>query len=260
MNITQVKKRNGVVVNFVANKISRAISRAFAACETPLSAEQLMGMTATILAQIEECACEQIPSVECIEDIVELVIMNSGFHKVAKAYIIYRYEHQKIRQEEVAQKIEGNELFVTKRSLKIEKFSLDKLKKFITHSTKGYEQDIDIDLIVNQCQKEIYDKIKTEDIAQSLIMVCRSMIEIDPAYSKLASRLLLDTIYKEVIGADLDYKKFNEQHRQIFIKNIRLAVEAKLLSEEILNFDLEKLSRHFMLFNDDRHLIISRRF
>ncbi|MBI3459266.1 ribonucleoside-diphosphate reductase subunit alpha, partial [Candidatus Azambacteria bacterium] len=165
--------------------------------------------------------------------------------------IIYRYEHQKVRQEEVTQKIEDNELLVTKRSGKEERFSLDKLKKFITHNIKGYEKAIDVDLVIEQTRKEIYDKIKTADITQSLIMVCRSMIELDPAYSKLASRLLLDVNYKEVIGQNLNYKKLEEQYRQTFIKNIKLAVESDLLDKGMLDFDLGKLSDSLVIANDD---------
>ena len=250
--LQKIKKRDGSITEFDVKKVTEAMRKAFMDVWGGINEKKLADLTKFVSIELNKKNPEDgVISVEDVQDAVEKVIMSEGFYDVAKAYIIYRYEHQKVRQEVVTQKIEENKLFVLKRSGEEERFSLDKLRKFINHNIKGFEKDIDMDVVIDQCQKEIYDKIKTEDISKSLIMVCRSMIEMDPAYSKLASRLLLDTIYKEVLGYDLNYKKLNEQYGQVFIKNIKLAVESCLLDKEMLDFDLEKLSQKLVVLNDD---------
>src|SRR5688500_6694572 len=91
----QVKKRNGVVDNFTPEKITNAMQKAFMARGTNISSEKLSEMTQKIVSEIDRRFPEQTPSVEHIQDIVELCIMGEGYHEVAKAYIIYRYEHTK---------------------------------------------------------------------------------------------------------------------------------------------------------------------
>ena len=250
----QVKKRNGVIVDFSADKITHAISKAFISCGTTLTGEQLTEMTATILSQIEANACGQVPSVECVQDIVELVIMNAGFHKVAKSYIIYRYEHAKIREEEkkeVLIKIEEKELLILKRSGKPQKFSEEKIVKKLGHFTSGYEAIIDTGLIIEQLKHQIYENMPTVEITRALIMVVRSMIEIDPAYSKLASRLLLNKIYQDVFGSDFKYTDILAEHTRVFAENIKDGVDKKQLDPRMLDFDFDKLTKKFLLENDD---------
>jgi ribonucleoside-diphosphate reductase alpha chain len=94
----QVKKRNGTIDDFSEDKIVHAIQKAFAAQNTSIKEEEVVHMMETISAEIEATFPEQTPSVERIQDIVELAIMDAGYHAVAKAYIIYRYEHAKIRR------------------------------------------------------------------------------------------------------------------------------------------------------------------
>jgi ribonucleoside-diphosphate reductase alpha chain len=181
--------------------------------------------------------------------------MQQGYFDVAKAYILYRYEHAKQREEvkkEVQQKIEHNTLTVVKRSGKKEHFSFEKLKKSLEFAVSGYENVIDIETILNQCRSELYEGIKTVDISRALIMTTRAMIEQDPAYSKVAARLLLAVNYKETIGPDIiDYSKVEQQYREAFIKNIKKGVEIERLDPKLLTFDLEKLSKALVIERDD---------
>ncbi|QQS21065.1 MAG: ribonucleoside-diphosphate reductase subunit alpha [Candidatus Moraniibacteriota bacterium] len=188
-----------------------------------------------------------------MQDFVEKELMASGLFDVAKAYIIYRYEHAKIREEkkkEIARKIEEHELSVTKRSGKREVFSIDKIRRTLGYHVLGIESDIDIDAILKQCRLEVYDGITTREVARVVTMITRSMIERDPAYSKLAARLLLDRLYRDVLGADITKETFAERHREVFKRNIMWGVREGVFDPRMLAFDLEALSGIFSLEND----------
>jgi len=138
------------------------------------------------------------------------------------------------------------------RDGKKEIFTLDKLKKSLSYAVKGHEDEVDIDAIVKQTRSELYEGMKTKDIAKALIMVTRSFIEQDPAYSQLASRLLLSRIYKDAIGNDnVDFSKLEEQHKNAFEKNLKLGIEAGKIDEKLLDFDIKMLAGRMDTKRDD---------
>ena len=251
----QVKKRNGRVVDFDESKIVQAMRNAFAASDVAVSEEKLLAMTESVRQDIEKALPpEGIPSVERIQDSVELVIMREGFHETAKAYIVYRYSHAKIREEkkqEVFQKAETRALTIRTRAGKTEAFDEGKVRATLSRFVSGYEEAVDVAAIITQLKYELYENMTTDDIARALVMVVRSMIERDPAYSKVAARLLLHRIYGEVFGSGFDPAKLEEEHVRAFTRSIRFAVTEKLLDERMLDFDLEKLARKMVLENDN---------
>ncbi|HWR68730.1 MAG TPA: anaerobic ribonucleoside-triphosphate reductase, partial [Desulfomonilia bacterium] len=92
---TTIRKRDGRVVPFDASKITAAIAKAGRATEEfdDAMAHKLMVKVLSISQQ----TVEDIPSVETVQDIVEEVLLQSMYRKTAKAYIIYRDQHAKIR-------------------------------------------------------------------------------------------------------------------------------------------------------------------
>jgi ribonucleoside-diphosphate reductase alpha chain len=129
---TKIKKRTGDIVSFDRTKIGTAMKKAFFAQGVNVSDSDLSDMSDLVVADVEgKVREEDVPSVELIQDAVERTLMEKGHFTVAKAYILYRHEHAKVREEErkeVLQKIEENELSVTKRDGKTETFSLDKIR------------------------------------------------------------------------------------------------------------------------------------
>ena len=249
----QVKKRNGSIVDFDETKITHAMKNAFDASCVAISADKLREMTAAVVQDIEKTFPEQTPSVEHIQDSVELAIMREGFHKTAKAYIVYRHLHTEIREErkqEAFQKAEERTLTIRTRSGKIETFDEKKVRATLLRFVAGYEAAVAIDAIVEQLKYELYENMTVDDIARALVMVVRSMIERDPAYSKVAARLLLHKIYREVLGSGYDAAKLKEEHSRAFVRNVRQAVKEKLLDERMLDFDLGALARKMNLEND----------
>jgi anaerobic ribonucleoside-triphosphate reductase len=96
--ISRIKKRDGSVVDFVQDKITTAVFKAMGANG---AADQAAAKTVSDIATFmleDKFGGYTIPSVEQIQDIVEMVLMKQGYHEVAKAYILYRERHKDIRE------------------------------------------------------------------------------------------------------------------------------------------------------------------
>ncbi len=96
--IARIKKRDGTVVDFCQDKITEAVFKAMRSqgIEDRAAAKHISDITTFILE--EKFGGFTIPSVEQIQDIVEMVLMKQGYHEVAKAYILYRERHKDIRE------------------------------------------------------------------------------------------------------------------------------------------------------------------
>lgn len=96
--IESIRKRTGDVVAFNAAKISDAIRKAnLESTDETMEAAQLNSLTEQVIAHF---AAPQIPTVEQIQDTVEKTLIANNYASTAKAYILYRAEHAKIRQSE----------------------------------------------------------------------------------------------------------------------------------------------------------------
>ncbi|MCX6739337.1 MAG: ribonucleoside-diphosphate reductase subunit alpha [Candidatus Parcubacteria bacterium] len=245
--IKNIKKRNGALALFDTSKITAVLEKAFLGTGTEIAKEDLRRLSDGIVNALEETFGEtKIPSVEDIQNMAEKILMEAEHYEVAKAYILYRNEREKKRAEKDA----TPSLFVIKHSGERELFSEAKLKTSLEYETKGMEKTVDADALVKQCLYEAYDGIKTEDLSRALIMTVRSFIERDPDYSKLAARLVLSSVYKEVMGRKIDYSHREEIHREAFVSGIKKGVEMGRLDSRLLDFDLKELSGYFDLSRD----------
>ncbi len=100
--ISKIKKRDGRIVDFQSSKISSAIYKALVAtnrADYPL-AEKLV---VKVLQKLAKQGCDEnnSPSVEDIQDMVESVLIEQGLSETAKAFILYRHERRKIREEKM---------------------------------------------------------------------------------------------------------------------------------------------------------------
>ena len=101
-SIIEVKKRDGRVLNFQKDKISNAIYKALIACGRPdhsLADKLAEGVMMKLLNQ--GFAASSTPSVEDVQDMVESTLIDEGLGEIAKAYILYRHERRKIREEKM---------------------------------------------------------------------------------------------------------------------------------------------------------------
>ena len=100
LEITQIIKRDYETSPFVLNKISNAIEKAMLSVGngTKLDAKEISRTVLETLLERKERDHKYLPTVEEVQDLVELKLMNSTFQDVAKAYILYRDEQTRNRK------------------------------------------------------------------------------------------------------------------------------------------------------------------
>ena len=92
-----IKKRDNTILPFEAEKITSAILNSGKATEE-FGYEVAKKLTLHVLNLAQQAINREVPTVEEIQDIVEEVLLSSPFKKSAKAYILYRDQHNKIRE------------------------------------------------------------------------------------------------------------------------------------------------------------------
>jgi ribonucleoside-diphosphate reductase alpha chain len=122
---------------------------------------------------------------------------------------------------------------VRKRNGAVQSFDSDKILAQASRACKNL-QDVSSEEIVNAVLPQLYNGISSKEISDLLILVARSKIEIEPNYSYVAARILLEKLYKEV-GCEKDYA-------EAFINNVYRLVSEGILSRRVLGIDIEYLA------------------
>ena len=94
----QVLKRDGKVVDFDISKISAVITKAFEAQQMPIHPSVIDFLALKVTADFASKIENDLIAVESIQDSVESVLVQAGYAEVAKAYILYRRQREKMRQ------------------------------------------------------------------------------------------------------------------------------------------------------------------
>ncbi len=247
-----VIKRTGEVVDFDGGRIRVAISKAIRATAPPdqwgtLENGTLSSVVAAVVGEIDTRFTELYPNVENIQDIVEKHLVKNGMYEIAKAYILYRAERQQAREQhkdQVAEQSLLGKLTVRARDGRVVLFDIAKLTRTIRDAAQGAAPaaSIAVDEVARETIRNIYDGIASTEIEKALLLASASFIERDPAYSRLAARLFLRRIYKEVIGAPLAADTLDADYRSAFRDGIRRGVNAGTFDKRLLDYDFERLS------------------
>ncbi len=143
---TKIKKRNNVVVKFDAQKIENALKKAGQATgEYNGSVAKLLAQS--VIKQASKNITNQVPTVEQIQDIAEDVLIASKYKKTAKAYILYRDQHERMRRIAIDGHIDLMDSYLGDLDWKIKEnsnmgYSLQGLNNFISSAvTKDYWLD-----------------------------------------------------------------------------------------------------------------------
>ena len=237
-----VVKRNGAVVPFQRDRILRAIESAFRDTKRtskdehlPATAEEITDLVVKNLLSFASKGASL--TVEGIQDEVEVVLMKSGHHDVAKNYIIYRNQHKQLRDD-----FPQNLKVITKKQLK------DRLK----FACRGQEDFVSFEELYENSVTNFYEGMKESEVDLATIMAARTKIELEPAYSKVASRLLLDSLYRETMGISASDPALEAKHREYFKEYLKGATSIERTSPALLEFDLDKLARAMQLQRDDQ--------
>ena len=93
----RVNKRDGKIVDFNISKISEAIKKAFEACDRQYNDNIIDFLALKVTSDFEPKIADGLVAVEDIQDSVETVLVQAGYADVAKAYILYRRQREKVR-------------------------------------------------------------------------------------------------------------------------------------------------------------------
>ena len=255
----KIIRRNGAVVGFEPSKISIAMTKAFLAVNGGQGAasarvrelvEQLtVGVVSTLMRRQPAGGTFHI---EDVQDQVELALMRSGEHDVARAYVLYRAK----RMEERAQQQASKPAPARESSIQIvvdgQRVPLDmnKLKAMITSACIGLEQFADADAILHETVRNLYDGVPVEELYKSAILAARVLMEKDPAYSQVTARLLMHTIRKEVFGQEVAQGDASQHYLEYFPKFIKKGIDADLLDAKLAQFDLKMLAEALVADRD----------
>jgi len=254
----QVIRRNGTAVAFNPEKISIALSKAFLAVSHGQTAypegqkssrmrEQVMVLTQTVVSAL----MRRLPSggsvhIEDIQDQVELALMRSGEHDIAKAYVLYREKHA---AERASKAHDTPQLHITIDGNK-QPLDVVKLIEMVTEACLDLGAEVSPNVVVEQAVRDCYDGIPFNEVRKALILSARSLIEREPAYNYVTARLLLDVIRAEVLGESVSHVAMQTRYGDYLPHYIKLGVESGLLDQRLAQFDLVKLSNAFVADRD----------
>src|SRR4051812_34334861 len=244
----KVIRRNGAVVGFEPSKISVAMTKAFLAVNGAQGAAsaRIRELVGAMTDNVVGALLRRQPQggtfhIEDIQDQVELALMRSGEHDVARAYVLYREERAKARAAERAAKKTETGIHVTENG---ERKPLDRkrLERLVESACEGLA-DARPDQILEATLRDLYDGVPMAEVRKSSVLAARALIEKDPAYSFVTARLLLDTIRLEVLGEEASQAEMETRYAVYFPQFIEQGIAAELLDPELAKFDLQKLAR-----------------
>ncbi|WP_088710776.1 ribonucleoside-diphosphate reductase subunit alpha [Noviherbaspirillum denitrificans] len=245
----KIIRRNGAVVGFEPSKISIAMTKAFLAVNGGQGAasarvrelvEQLTNGVVSALVRRQPAGGTF--HIEDVQDQVELALMRSGEHDVARAYVLYRAKRMEERaQQQAAKAVDAPQLHVIENG-QSRPLDLDQVRTLISSACVGLEKHVDAEAILAETVKNLYDGVPVEELHKSAILAARALMEKDPAYSKVTSRLLMHTIRKEVFGQEVAQADAQQHYIDYFPKFIKKGIAADLLDDKLSQFDLKKLA------------------
>lgn len=241
--MNKVQKRDGSLSDFDAAKIEAAIIQAVLRDHhgnyrqgRTLSASQRAVtdlVTQTVVATLNSRVTDGVIHIEDIQDQVELVLMRAGEHVVARDYVLYREARAADRRRPVDEvdgvdTDSGRVLFYDIRT---------EIYCAVAHLPVRTSLS---DAIFSETRKSLYDGMPKSEIITAAIMAARSLIELDPDYSRAAAALLMTKIRGEAMGACLGYS-VGYPYQDYFPAYIARGIAVGRLDPRLAEFDLAHL-------------------
>ena len=249
----RIIRRNGAVVGFEPSKISVALTKAFLAINGGQGAasarirELVAGLTDNVVAAL----LRRQPGggtfhIEDVQDQVELALMRSGEHEVARAYVLYREKRAAERAQESKQKklsgAAAPQINVLEDGVR-SPLDAERLAELIAASCEGLGSEVDPRLVLQETLKNLYDGVPAEEVRKSAVLSARAMIEKEPSYTYVTARLLLNIIRREVLGEEVSQASMKTRYAEYFPQFIKKGVDAELLDPRLATYDLKKLGK-----------------
>ena len=245
----QIIRRNGAVVSFEPSKIAVALMKAFLAVHgTQGAASASVREDVDALTQnVVRALMRSRPSggtfhIEDVQDQVELGLMRSGHHEVARAYVLYRERRTQERAQQPATTAPAAPTLQVTEGGQRKPLNLAGLQQLIHSACAGLSADVKAEPIVSETMRNLYDGVPIEEVYKAAILAARTHIEKDPDNTYATARLLLHTVVKEVLGEEMAFDQMGARYADFFPQSIKKGVENQLLDEKLLQFDLPRLA------------------
>ena len=241
-------RRNGAVVGFEPNKIAVALMKAFLAVHgTQGAASASVRETVDRLTEsVVRALLRSRPGggtfhIEDVQDHVELGLMRSGHHEVARAYVLYRERRTQERARQVKPaEAKPAELHVIDGGQRVP-LDIDALRGLVESACAGLGSEVTAEPIMAETRRNLYDGVPIDEVYKAAILAARTLIEKDPSYTRATARLLLHTIRREVLGGEVTQGEMTTRYAEYFPQFIKGGVQAELLDEKLQQFDLARL-------------------
>jgi ribonucleoside-diphosphate reductase alpha chain len=252
----QVIRRNGAFSPFDASKIALAITKAFVAVEGPeaTASRRIRAAVESMTQQVVETLHRRAEPgrpvhIEDIQDQVELALMRSGEHKVARAYVLYREERaqERRKREEQASGSAQPRLNVRLADGRLEPLDEARLRKEISEACSGLD-GVSADSVMAEVRRNVYDGIQWHELGLAQTMAARSLVEQEPNYTYVSARLLMNILREEALAFLFPQVKdsFQQQrdlhYPEYFPEFVRRGIELEMLDKELSKFDLLRLA------------------
>ena len=253
--VLQVIRRSGSLSAFDQSKIANAITKAFIAVEGAAASgsrrihEAVEALTGQIVAALSSRAHEaRALHIEDVQDQVELALMRSGEHKVAKAYVLYRAERAEQRRLRSGKAIPPAAALSVRLS-NGETAPLDevRLKREVEVACKGLD-GVSPNVVLSEIRRNLYDGILEKEVGVAQTMSARTLIEQEPNYAYVSARLLLNILRDEALGFLMPEavegmrQTVSINYGEYFAIYLRRAIALELIDKELGLFDLGRIA------------------
>ncbi|MDA9725247.1 ribonucleoside-diphosphate reductase subunit alpha [Gammaproteobacteria bacterium] len=248
----RIIKRNGSVVDFDGSKIEIAITKAFLAVHTSAAAasSSVHSRVSALSGQVEDIFRKRMPSggtihIEEIQDQVELALMRSEEHKVAREYVLYRAERANQR---------AIETHIHDRPEKEELETSERIEVIAKEACNGLE-GTDSEKIISEANKNLYEGAPEHEVKEALVLSARSLVEVEPNYTFATSRILLDSLRSEALSfleitENATHEEMTALYPEALNAFVKKGIELELLNPELANYDLDLLGKAMIPDND----------
>lgn len=253
----QIIRRNGAVTPFDPSKIAVALTKAFLAVEgsSAAASRRVHDVVADLTQQIVTSLTRRADigrtfHIEDVQDQVELALMRSEHHKVARAYVLYREERAKDRaQASAATKTAASAPTLRMKETDGSLVALDaaRLDALINEACAGLD-DVSADAVITEAHRNLYDGISPDELALAPILAARTLIETEPNYAKVSARLLLDKLRREALtfvggrAEQATQAEMTDRYADYFHAYVKTGISTELLDPELSRFDLNRLA------------------
>lgn len=250
-----VIRRNGAVTPFDASKITVALTKAFLAVEgsTAAGSRRVHDIVEDLTGQVSSALTRRVGEgrtfhIEDVQDQVELALMRSEHHKVARAYVLYREDRTR---ERAAAKTISDDAIGPSLQVKTEDGGLAplddaRLARVIEETCQGLDA-VSSAPILSETMRNLYDGITLDELSLAPILAARTLVEQEPNYAFVSARLLLDRLRREALSfvsgrqESATQAEMTERYAGYFPDFIATGIKAELIDPELGRYDLARL-------------------